>query len=326
MNKKLIFNLILIVSVIGLLYYFPGCSTTDDVLTPTQPDQIFANGSLTPINRTTVSGNMFVTDQNGNPIQGLDNSNISARLRWDVLDVPDSVNGTVTVTTATNKNIAAANTMDYSGSMGTLQIQCMESAVHAYINGMSPTDIAEIIKFSSAVQVMQGFTSDTALLHQAVDAVFPGAGGLTALYQSIFQGLTDANLVDTSYLRTVVAFTDGAENNSTVARATMINQSFTSGIPIFTVTLTDFPTGTAALDMKNIADTTGGFPFVVDPDSCSQLNTIYQQINNQLNNAYSVIITWPSANLPPSGSDVTAVVYVTYNGLTASFQRTYQIP
>jgi len=325
MNKKIFASLILIVSVIGLIYYFPGC-TADDILN-SETKQIYANGSLTPVNRTTVSGNMFVTDQNGNPIQGLDAGNITARLRWDVLDAPDSTTGTVTITQATQSDIASALSMDYSGSMGSDQILCMENGVRAYINGMSSTELAEIIKFSSGVEVTQGFTNNKTLLLQAVDSAFSGAGGTTALYQSIYQGLLDANLISASqYLRTVVAFTDGAENNSTVTKSTMINESLSSGIPVFTVTLSSDSNSTYALDMKNIADTTGGFPFIVDPNNCGVLTNIYQLINAQLNNAYSITITWPSANLPPAGTDVTAVVYVTYNGLTAMFQRTYNIP
>jgi len=328
MNKKLILNLVLIISIFGLLYYLPGCSTDDPIITP-DTDELFANGSLTPTSRTQVQGNMFVTDENGTPIQGLDASNIVARLRWNAKDSPpDSVIGTVTITQSTTQDIAAANTMDYSGSMGTLEIQCMEDGVRAYINGMGSTDMAEIIKFSDNADVIQAFTDNKTLLLNAVNATYPGAGGSTALYQSIYQGLIDANGVSSQYLRTVVAFTDGVENNSTVTRGTMIDQALNTGMPVFTVTLTTSPTSGAALDMKNIADTTGGFPFVVDPNNCTQLNNIYQQINNQLNSAYSITIDWPDTNppLPPALTEVTAVVYVTYNGLTAMFQRTYLIP
>ena len=328
MNKKLILNLILLISICGLLYYLPGCSK-DDILIDPETGQIFANGSLTPTSRTQVQGNMFVKDENGNPIGSLDASNIVARLRWNAKDSPSDsveVNGNVTITQATQDDIAAALTMDYSTSMLTQQVQCMEDGVHAYINGMNSTDITEIIKFSTNVYVVQSFTNNTALLHQVVDtAVIPR--NRTALYQSIYQGLLDANGISSSqYIRTVVAFTDGEENESTVTKPTMINQSLSTGIPIFTVTLTNSPTSPYALDMKNIADTTGGFPFIVDPDSCSQLNNIYQQINSQLNNAYSITIEWqPAASLPATGTAVTAFVYVTYQGMTAMFQRTYNI-
>ncbi|MBC8484982.1 MAG: VWA domain-containing protein, partial [Bacteroidetes bacterium] len=328
MNKKLIVNLVLLISIFGLLYFLPGCSKDEEIIIP-DTDQIFANGSLTPTSRTQVQGNMFVTDENGNPIQGLDASNIVARLRWNAKDSPpDSVTGFVTITQATQNDIAAALTMDYSGSMGSLEIQCMEDGVTAYINSMSASDITEIIKFASTVQVMQAFTNNKTLLLQAVNTT-PSVGTQTALYQSIYQGLLDANGISSSqYIRTVIAFTDGGENNSTVSLITTINQALNTGIPVFTVTLTDYPTGAAADTMRIIADTTGGFPFVVDPDSCSQLNNIYQQINSQLNNAYSLTIDWPDTNppLPITGTPVTAVVYVTYEGLTAVFQRTYNIP
>ena len=274
MNKKIFASLILIVSVIGLMYYFPGCSTENDILNP-ETNQIYANGSLTPVNRTTVSGNMFVTDQNGNPIQGLDANNITARLRWDVLDIPDSVLGTVTITPATQNDIAAALTMDYSGSMLANQIQCMEDGVRAYINSKNSTDIAEIIKFASTVQVMQGFTSDTALLHQAVNT-FASVGSQTALYLAINQGLLDASGISASqYLRTIIAFTDGMDNNSgLVTRDSVINHANGLGIPVFTVTLDDDSSSTGATNMRIIADNTGGFPFLVDPNNCGTLTTI----------------------------------------------------
>ena len=296
-----------------------------NIVSSTNP--IFVNGPLRPVNRTTVSGNMFVADQNGNPILGLNANNITARLRWDLKNAsPDSVTGTVTLTQATQPNIAGALTMDYSGSMGTQQIQCMENGVRAYINAMNSTDLAEIIKFSTIVQVMQTFTSNKSLLLHAVDSIFTGAGSLTALYQSIYQGLLDAYSISTSqYLRTIIALTDGSENASTVTRSQMISQSLSTGIPVFTITLTTFPTDPAALDMKNIADTTGGFPYVVDPNNCNITTTIYQKMYNILNNAYSITITWPSANLPPSGTTVTAVVYVSYQGYSGMFQRSYMI-
>ena len=329
MKKKLFRNLVLLISFFGLLYYSPGCDLCnhkhydENEPEPEPENPIFVNGCLTPLSRTQVQGNMFVTDENGNPIPYINASNVVVRLRWNT--PTDSVTGIVTITQYT-RNIAAALTMDYSLSMSTSHIQCMENGVHSYINSMGASDLTEIIKFSAIVYVVQPFTSNTLLLHQIVDTtVIPRNS--TALYQSIKQGLLDAGVLSSSqYLRTIVAFTDGADNNSgSVTRDSVINHANGLCIPVFTVTLGD-SLSSGATNMRIIANSTGGFPFLVDPNNCGSLPAVYQQINNQLNNAYSVTIAWPSAGLPPAGTTVTAVVYVTYQGFTAMFERTYKIP
>jgi len=270
---------------------------------------------------------MFVTDQNNSPVTGLTNSNVTAVLSW----VGDgSVNGTVTVQSgaASGKDIAAATTMDYSGSMQPDQITCMENGVKNYISAMNTNDITEIIKFDNSVIIAQTFTSNKSLLNAAVDSNY-SLGGSTALYQSIFQATNDAALQNSNqYIRCVIAFTDGGENASTVTRSDMISNALNNGIPVYTIGLLDYfsgTTGTAGKDMKNIADTTGGFYFRIPPDTCQGLSAIYSTIKGQLNGAYTLDIVWPSGSLPPTGTTVTAVVTVTTGSLSASFRKEYII-
>ncbi|MBZ0203023.1 MAG: VWA domain-containing protein [Ignavibacteria bacterium] len=317
--------LIFCLTLFTFILFFPGCSD-DNPVTPSVT-AINANGSLTQIDRTHMQGTMFVTDQNNAPITGITNSNVSVVLNW-VTD--GSVNGTVSVTSGSTsgKKIAAAITMDYSGSMGPDQIVCMENGVKTYINAMQSADISEIIKFDNAVIIAQPFTSDKSLLIRAVDSVF-NLGNGTALYQSIYQATNDASGQNSAqYIRCVIAFTDGGENASSISRNDMITNALTLGIPIYTIGLLDFYSGTTGdpgKDMKNIADTTGGFYFRIPPDTCSGLSDIYNTINGQLNGAYSLAVTWPSTGLPPSGTTVTAIVTVNYESLSASFQKVYVI-
>lgn len=313
--------------IILTIFLLNGCNKSDDPVSSTGVTLVNVNGSLAQISRTELQGTMFVTDQNNNPITSITSSNVSAVLNW----VGDgNVNGTVSVQTGTGggQDIAAVTTMDYSGSMGSDQILCMENGVKAYINAMKTTDLTEIIKFDDNVIVVQPFTSDKGLLTMAVDSNL-NLGGSTALYQSIFQGTEDVKTINPSqYIRCVVAFTDGGENASAVSREQMISNALTSGIPIYTIGLLDYYSGTigsAGTDMRNIADTTGGFYFRIPPDTCSGLNQIYNTISGQLNNAYSITITWPASGLPAPGTTVTAVITVAYNNLTASFQKQYII-
>ncbi len=303
-------------------YLLSGCNKDDEIIVGPVSD-IIVNGSLSPTSHNTAQGNMFVTDQDGNPIS-ITSSNVSAVMNWAGPDASGgSSNGSVTITSTVSQDIAAGITMDYSGSMSSQDITCMETGVTAYVNAMGSTDISEIIKFGSTVAVVQTFTSNKTDLLNAINATSPVSGS-TALYQSIYVATQNVSAQSSNYLRAVIAFTDGGENNSTVSRSTMIDEALNNGIPVFTVTLLN--SGSDPSDMKNIADTTGGFAFEVDPNNCNNISNIYTQINNQFNNAYVISITWPNNEMPPAGTPVTVTVTVTYENITKSFNKTFTLP
>ena len=310
--------------VVLLVFFFFGCNQTDEVVTPGNVTNIETNGSLTPTSHSSVEGSLFVTDQEGNPVT-ISTGDVSAVMTWASDDPSASSNGTVTLTSSSNQHIASAITMDYSGSMHTptTLIPCMETGVTAYINRMHHGDLAELIKFSTDVAVVQNFTTSKPDLLNAVTSNSP-TGGTTALYQSIYKATMDVSGQSNNCLRTVIAFTDGAENHSTISRADMITEALTHGIPIFTVTLLN--SGADPQDMQGISDTTGGFAFTVEPDSCEIIENVYEQINTQVNNAYSYTITWPISEMPPSGTTVTVTISVNYKGLISSFEKTFRLP
>jgi hypothetical protein len=329
--KRQIFTFLCLGLVLSFVLYY-GCNKDNPVSGPGQTvTQILTNGSIVPINHSQATGTMLVTDQNGYPISGLTNTNVSAVLKWGSDDHPlDSSSGVILITSNSQagNNVAGAVTMDLSGSMSPpygQRVVCMKNGVLAYINSMKSNDLTEIIKFSSIVEVVQPFTSDKDLLRTADTSVWSGEGNQTALYQSIYQGTNDVKLQPSSFVRTVVAFTDGGENNSTVTKSQMISNALLSGIPIYTIYLDYDTSNTAYRDMKNIADTTGGFNFWVKPDSCSNLTQIYNKISGQLVGSYSMTITW-TGTLPAMGTVVRATITTTYNGLMSSFTRNYVIP
>ena len=318
-------SLLLIIAFITSSYFFIGCNKNDEVVNTGGTTDIIVNGSLTPTSHSSAKGNMFVTDQDGNPLT-VSSGDVSAVMSWTSDNPTGTSNGSVTLSSTVSQDIAAGITMDYSGSMyspSTL-IPCMENGVNSYINAMGSSDIAEIIKFSSTVSVVQGFTNNKTVLTNAVSssANNPPAGS-TALYESIYKSTQDVALQSTNYLRAVIAFTDGGENASSVSRSTMISEALNDGIPIFTVTLLN---GASPDDMKNIADTTGGFAFTVEPDSCNNISGIYSQINNQFNNSYIITITWPSGEMPVAGTAVSVMITVNYEGIVKSFTKTYILP
>jgi len=336
MKKLFTISSILVLAVCILM--IAGCDENKTTPCPVCPGsesttttQIVANGSLAPTSRTQAQGTIIVADQSGNAITGITSQNISVRLTWGS---SSSVNGTIVIQSVaqTGKNIAAAMTMDYSGSMASSQILDMETGVKTFINAMKTNDICEIIKFDDYVHVVQPFTNSKTMLIHAVDSVVY-LGGMTALYQSIYTGVQDAAVKSASlYSRAVVAFTDGLENSSLVSLSTLLQTARSNAIPVYTIglfdaTLHSTPPGknsTQEATLVQIADSTGGFYYYA-PDA-SQLNQIYNRISGQLSSGYTITITWPSASLPVSGTLVTVVITVNYNGLTDIFNRTYIMP
>jgi len=324
-------KLFVLIGIFLSLLILSGCDS-DTVGSNNGVTQLNTNGSFVATAHNQIQGTIFITDQNSNPVSGITSSNVSAQLRWTTMLMADTgVSGLVTISsgTQTGKNIAGAVTMDLSGSMGGTQITCMKNGVNTYVNKMGANDISEIIKFATTVQVVQAFTNDKTLLTNAVGANWSGTGGSTALYQSIYQSLQDINAIQSSqFIRSVIAFTDGGENASSISRAAMISYALTNGLPIYTIGLYDSIsnlTSSPAKDLRNIADTTGGFYFWSNPTSCSNLNDIYNKISGQLAGSYNITINW-QGNLPPAGTIVKAIITTTYNGLTSSFSKTYALP
>ncbi len=294
--------------------------------TPQITTNIYSGFSVIPTNKQFVSGNFFVKDNNHNPIIGLQSSNITATLSSS----NNSCIGNVTVAAnlGTGKNVAGAITMDYSGSMGSSQIQCMEDGVKTYINAMGSNDQSEIIKFDDMVIVAQPFTNNKTLLINAVDSNF-SLGGSTALYQSIYKGTTDFFPINSNqFVKSVIALTDGGENASSISRATMINTALINATPVNSIFLYSDTANSLAKDMRNIADTTGGFFFWAKPDgSCSSsLNNFYEKIHSILLNSYSISVEWPCGNSIPSGTLCNITFKITYNNMISYYKRSYLMP
>ncbi|HEY5123540.1 MAG TPA: VWA domain-containing protein [Ignavibacteria bacterium] len=309
-----------------LLMY--GCNNDNNGITPSPQGitELHTNGTFVANSPSQIQGTLFINDQNGNPIVGVTSQNVTARLNWNnPLDTGVSL-GTVIIinNNQTGGNVAGAVTMDYSGSMTSQQISCMENGVITYIDSMKTNDITEIIKFSSTVAVVQPFTSDKTLLRNAVTGSYSG-GGSTALYSSIYKGIQDVIPQASNLVKAVVAFTDGEENYSTITRSQLISYALTNGIPVYTVGLLSDTTSSASKDLKNIADTSGAFYFWKNPNNCSNLYQIYATISGQLAGSYGLTVNW-QGNLPPTGTTVWATLTTNYANLSSSFTRSYILP
>jgi len=277
-----------------------------DGIDVTIPRVVLNNGKITVF--------VSVTDLDGRAITNINSSHLQIQTIKDGV-VKDIGNFNLNSTGGTPTPIAAALTMDYSGSMyyDTLDIPAMEAAVSSFIGLKAQTDLAEIIKFDDTVVVLQSFTADSTLLANAInDTVFTW-GGATAFYRACLIGLVDADTAaahNPNFLPAVIGFTDGLNNQAPTQPDTVITSALLKQIPVYTIGYGNAP-DTATL--KHIADTTGGrFYWSPSPSSVQQL---YQYVNGQLTNAVVIAFPWGSKD------NATIRVTVTYHEHVKSAEK-----
>lgn len=183
-------------------------------------------------------------------------------------------------------NIAAAMTLDYSGSMSGTDITNMETAVKTFANLKAGADQIALVKFASSAEYTLPFTTNVQDIIAAVDNYYSGTGGSTAWYDAIDMGLDEANQLMGNLIPAIIAFTDGYDNNSSVSQADVISKANQYQIPIYTLGFG----GANQTAMEDIANQTGG-SYLYAPDS-QQLDALYQKISGQLKNLFMATVTF----------------------------------
>ena len=197
--------------------------------------------------------------------------------------------------------------MDRSGSMegeyGNDQpLINAKTAAKTFVNLMGASDRAEVISFADYVRVDQAFTSDKQALINAIKGLY--SGGMTSLYDGIWQGLDDT-AEETNPRKAVVALTDGGENYSSSYHgggywgdpdnSLLIAHAQSLNIPVYTIGLQgyDFTREkvvrsytTSEADLMEIATATGGEYFYA-PTS-TELGDIYQKITQRIEQQYII--------------------------------------
>lgn len=168
--------------------------------------------------------------------------------------------------------ISAVLVLDASGSMIGAAHDSTKMAAHAFISLMDgSSDEAALIQFNTTVQHAQPMTTDTSLLHAAVDSLT--AQGATALWDATYEGLLELQSAAVNQKRAVVVLTDGGDNMSTHTTTSIIGLAQTHNLRVFTIALGPAPNTT---ELQLVAQLTGGaYFFALRP---ADLLTIFTQI------------------------------------------------
>lgn len=198
-----------------------------------------------------------------------------------------------------NLPISVVLVIDTSSSMSGSPIARARQAATQFVDQLGENDSVAIITFDSDIHTIQDFTTDKALLREAIDT-FP-IGGQTALYDGTAVGLIYGATAPTER-RTVVLLSDGAEYGWTGEDGTIHPASETpreeilravsiENVPIYTIGL---GFGADRTYLQDLATTTNAqFYESPTPDS---LTEIYTQIAGILRTQYILTLDAPLPN------------------------------
>jgi Ca-activated chloride channel family protein len=269
-----------------------------------------------------VSLNVSVTDPEGSYVTSLEQAD------FEVFE--DGAKQSITFFSRKQQPIALAVLLDTSNSMEGRMGTAQEAAI-GFARRLQPDDVAEVIEFSSRVNILQAFTNDANALEEAIRSTTPD--GSTALYNAIYISLKSlgkikARTEDEIRRQAIVVLSDGDDTSSLMPYEEVLELAKRSETAIYTIGLRDQREGTrptfkeAEYVLRQLAQETGGRSFF--PTTVHELPKIYEQISQELSTLYSIAYT--SKNPLRNGAWRRIVVRVAKPGLIARTRQGYYGP
>lgn len=174
------------------------------------------------------------------------------------------------------KPIKIAFALDCSGSMYSNDPGYLRRTVsNLIIDKMTDEDLGAVILFSDSTSVIQGMTSDTNLLKNAINATY--SSGMTALYYSLNASINqfDNESAD-DYKNIIILLSDGYDTEGGYTVNNIATMARAKNIKIFTIGLGN---GIDVDTLSAIATQTGGKYY--HATVASELEGIYTQIGGE---------------------------------------------
>ena len=168
-----------------------------------------------------------------------------------------------------NQGVGMDILIDKSGSMES-DFPRMQEVLRSFVNSLdyASGDKAELISFDSLVMYMCALTNNPALLLNGISNMTPD--GMTALYDALYAGINNAG--SRPGANCVIAFTDGADNESIHTYSEIITLANSKNIPVYLIGTSEADSAT----LRSIADATGGNYWNVN--SISSVSDILNEI------------------------------------------------
>ena len=244
----------------------------------------------------------------------------------------DGVEQDVTFFEHSNAPVALALLLDTSASMEDKLATAQEAAI-GFARRLRPQDLAELVDFDTHVQVLQDFTSDHALLEQAIRKTT--ADGSTSLYNAVYMSLQEMKKIrakSASEIRrgAIIILSDGEDTSSLLSFDDVLDLAKRSDTAVYAIG-TRSPEDAAVnakgfneadFVLKQLTQQTGGRVFF--PKRVEDLQGVYSQIADELASQY--LMGYTSKNSRHDGTWRRIVVRVNRPGIQARTKQGYFAP
>jgi len=235
----------------------------------------------------------------------------------------------ITVFSREPQPIALSLLLDTSTSMEA-RMPVAETAAIGFARRLGVRDLAQVIAFDSQAQVLQPFTNDHVLLERAIRGAH--VGGSTSLFMAVYIALSDLEKVraatpDDLRRQAIVVLSDGEDTSSLVDYDQVHEMAKRSAVTVFAIGMRTpneevhgFNEG--AFVLRSLTQDTGGKAYFVEKST--ELQTVYQQIADELANQY--MIGYTSTNHRLDGAWRRVAVTVDRPGTAARTRSGYYAP
>lgn len=241
---------------------------------------------------------MQLTDATGTPLSGIESDDVTVEVSTnDGASFTGVAGSTVeTLGEIDTTQSALVTTIDYSGSILDDDLDDVVDGLDVFFENLDVGYEAAVVKFSTDVDLIQDFTTDSAALLAAVDDTSYDRD-LTSLNDAIYDSVTALSLRDKP-LKIVVLFTDGVDNDSehTQDEAVTLAQDNSVAVCVVGVGFADVAT------LREIAEDTGCF--FVYKTLFTDLGTAFDAFVDQIEGLYAI-------ELPDSFNTASGLLRVT---------------
>lgn len=231
--------------------------------------------------------NVRIADEAGRPVSDVRQEEIRVS--------EDGVPQTISFFSKEELPLSYGLAIDNSGSLRSQMDKVIEAG-KIVVNGNSPNDETFLLRFISSdkIELVTAFTSNKALLFQALDSLYTEQGQ-TAVIDAVhvaIEGLAKSKRrLDSNRRRALVLITDGEDRASQYKRSELTELLHKEDIQIFVIGLTNQiegwrERGEARDLLKFLARETGGRVFF--PNSASELRGIAEEITHDLRTQYLI--------------------------------------
>lgn len=202
--------------------------------------------------------------------------------------------------------------IDTSSSMAD-KLEPSRGAARRFLDSLRELDRAALVEFNTQVRILQPFTSDPALVEQALAAT--RARGSTALYTGIYVALDHFTRLEreSGEVRrsAIVVLSDGQDTASLIGEDDVTERARRAGVPLYFVSLLSGEQERQVADeggrrrstphdfvLNALARETGGRAFF--PTRLEELEGVYEAVARELSLQYT--LAYAPETSPPDGS------------------------